>query len=155
MRGISEFFFLSILAAASAADWKNRKIPRWIPLLLFVPELFVLIETGNRAELITEAFLGAAACAMPLFLAALVRKHAVGGGDIKVMTAVGAWLGPEWGIRGLFLGLFAGACFGVTMILAGKQKRKEAIPLVPFLALGAAIVSQLRFWGFRIEEFWF
>jgi len=53
---------------------------------------------------------------------------AVGYGDVKLLGALGAWLGP-YALLGLFLGVLAGA-------LAGLASRQRKIPFGPYLALG-------------------
>jgi leader peptidase (prepilin peptidase) / N-methyltransferase len=63
-------------------------------------------------------------------------QEAMGGGDIKMMAMVGAFLG--W--KGVLLTIFLGALFGclvfVPLTLAG---RRALVPFGIFLALGAAV----------------
>lgn len=63
----------------------------------------------------------------------------MGGGDIKMMAMVGAFLGWKAVILTTFLGSLFGAIIGVgLMIFMGKEKG-SLIPFGPFLALGAII----------------
>jgi leader peptidase (prepilin peptidase)/N-methyltransferase len=56
---------------------------------------------------------------------------AMGYGDVKLMGALGAWLGP-YALLALFLGVFSGALFGLLL-------RKRTLPFGPHLALGGVV----------------
>ena len=64
-------------------------------------------------------------------------REALGLGDVKMVAAVGLWLG--W--RGVTFTLIAGSALGslVGLVLMGAKKldRTSAVPFGPFLALGA------------------
>ncbi|MBB4637614.1 prepilin peptidase [Longimicrobium terrae] len=67
------------------------------------------------------------------------KKPAMGGGDIKMMLMVGAFLGP-WGV---LLTLFLGALFGTLIFAPISMKTGKLVPFGIFLALGAAITEPL------------
>ncbi|GAB5603616.1 A24 family peptidase [Thermus sp. FJN-A] len=56
---------------------------------------------------------------------------AMGYGDVKLLGALGAWLGP-YALLALFLGVFAGAALGLLF-------RKRKIPFGPYLAFGGVV----------------
>jgi leader peptidase (prepilin peptidase)/N-methyltransferase len=63
------------------------------------------------------------------------KKPAMGGGDIKMMAMVGAFLGPAGAMLTIFLGALAG-----TLVFAPLSlKTKKEVPFGVFLGLGAAI----------------
>ncbi|WP_419934727.1 prepilin peptidase [Candidatus Palauibacter sp.] len=63
------------------------------------------------------------------------RKPALGGGDVKMMAMVGAFLGPGGALLTIFLGALAGSlAFGPVSLRTGKP-----VPFGTFLALGAAV----------------
>ena len=65
----------------------------------------------------------------------IFKKPAMGGGDIKMMAMVGAFLGPAGAMLTIFLGALAG-----TLIFAPiSLKTKKEVPFGVFLGLGAAI----------------
>ncbi len=64
-------------------------------------------------------------------------KEAMGGGDIKLLAAVGAWSGALGAFDCLMVGSMIGAVYGVGQILAKKLKRSDPIPFGPFLSAGA------------------
>lgn len=63
------------------------------------------------------------------------RKPAMGGGDMKMMAMVGAFLGPA----GAMLTIFLGAVVGTVVFGPVSLKTKKDVPFGVFLALGAAI----------------
>lgn len=69
---------------------------------------------------------------------ALLKKEALGGGDVKLLAGVGALSGATGAFDCLMLGSFAGSIYGVRLLLKGKATRSDPIPFGPFLAAGAA-----------------
>lgn len=70
---------------------------------------------------------------------AITRGRGMGGGDVKFLAMVGAFLGWDRGLLTLFLGALIGSVVGIARIAAGKQERRDPIPFGPFLSLGAII----------------
>ncbi len=63
------------------------------------------------------------------------KKPAMGGGDMKMMAMIGAFLGPLGAMLTIFLGALAGSViFGPISLKTGKL-----VPFGVFLALGAAV----------------
>lgn len=147
MKIICELIFLGVLCAAAVSDWNTRKIPGVIPALLLIPGILALTDYRGFGMALPEAAAGLLAGTAVLLAPALLVRGSVGGGDIKLMGAAGFFLGPEWGMAGLFLGLLTAACYGVAGILSGRRKRQEPIPLGPFLAFGLSCVSLIRLSG--------
>lgn len=63
------------------------------------------------------------------------KKDAMGGGDLKMMAMVGAFLG----IPGVLLTIFLGAFLGSVIFGPIAWKTKRLVPFGIFLALGAAV----------------
>jgi len=71
----------------------------------------------------------------------LFKKEAMGGGDIKLLAAVGAFFGWQGALFTLVAGSFVGAFFGIAIkVLKGYDK----IPFGPYLVLGTVLYM---FWG--------
>jgi leader peptidase (prepilin peptidase)/N-methyltransferase len=68
---------------------------------------------------------------------ALFKKEAFGGGDVKLLAGVGAWMGMTGVFDCLMIGSFIGSIYGLWLMRAGKAGRGDAIPFGPFLAIGA------------------
>jgi leader peptidase (prepilin peptidase)/N-methyltransferase len=62
--------------------------------------------------------------------------EAMGGGDIKMMAMVGAFVGWPGVFMTVFLGALAGSAVYIPLNLSGRQK---LVPFGVFLALGAAV----------------
>jgi len=74
----------------------------------------------------------------------LFKKEAMGGGDVKLASMVGAFLGWKYILLSLFLGFLGGALWGITLILFRIKDKEESIPFGPFIVLGSLISI---FWG--------
>lgn len=69
----------------------------------------------------------------------LFGKEGMGGGDIKLLAMIGAFLGWKPALMTIMVGSFLGALVGVTLIGAGVMKRDDYIPFGPFLVCGALV----------------
>lgn len=74
----------------------------------------------------------------------LTKKEGMGGGDIKLLAMLGAFLGWKAILPIIFISSLVGSLIGVPLMLVKKADSKLAIPFGPFLALGALIYL---FWG--------
>ena len=69
----------------------------------------------------------------------LAKREGMGGGDIKLLAMLGAFLGWKAIFPIVFLASFAGTLIGVPLMLLQKKDGKLALPFGPFLALAAII----------------
>mgnify|MGYP004622377787 CR=1 FL=1 len=125
--------FMGGLIAASFYDFKKRKIPDAITGFLFLigfAALFWMPEPSIRMRLA-----GAFIAGLPLFVAAVCRPGAVGGGDIKLMVSGGFFLGLSavWDSLALGMALAGGYCLCLMLFRNGKGRK---IALGPFLSTG-------------------
>ncbi|THJ22277.1 MAG: prepilin peptidase [Nitrospira sp. CG24D] len=81
----------------------------------------------------------------------LFGKEGMGGGDIKLLAMIGAFLGWKLALMTIMIGSLVGSVVGVSLLAAQVIKREEYIPFGPFLVLGA--VSAL-FFGTPILEWY-
>lgn len=68
--------------------------------------------------------------------ARLFKREAIGGGDIKLMAALGMFLGWEPAINGLFVASVLCALWGGTLLALDRIKPKTPLPYGPFLCAG-------------------
>jgi len=78
------------------------------------------------------------------YLVAVISRGGMGGGDIKLIAMIGAFLGWQSALLTIFLGALAGSVVGLFLMAFKGKGRKHPVPFGPFLALGA--VAAL-FWG--------
>jgi len=64
------------------------------------------------------------------------KKEALGGGDVKLVAASGAFLGWIGIIGPLLLGSLSGGLAACILLLAKKKRFGETLPFGPFLCLG-------------------
>jgi len=69
----------------------------------------------------------------------LTKREGMGGGDIKLLAMIGAFLGWKGVIFTVFVGSAIGAAVGTVSALRTEEGRKLAIPFGPFLSLGALL----------------
>jgi len=69
----------------------------------------------------------------------IFKKEAMGGGDIKLVAMIGAFLGYRYIIISIFLGFFLGALTGIILIMAKIKSREDVVPFGPFIVLGSFI----------------
>ena len=74
----------------------------------------------------------------------LARREGMGGGDIKLLGMLGAFLGWKAIFPVVFLASLVGTLIGVPLMLIKKGDSRLAIPFGPFLAFGALVYL---FWG--------
>jgi leader peptidase (prepilin peptidase) / N-methyltransferase len=75
---------------------------------------------------------------------AVFRKDAMGFGDVKLMGAIGAFLGWPAVLFTLFASSLLGSLVGLALIVFGSKRMQSRIPYGPYLALGAVL---WLFWG--------
>ncbi len=79
------------------------------------------------------------------------ETESMGGGDVKLMAAIGSFLGWKLVVLTFFVAPFLGAAFGIYILTC---KKSHLIPYGPFLSLAAFISlfygdAIIRFWIFR------
>ena len=101
----------------------------------------VVLSAAGGFHSVLLALIGAAAGFAILWLVGTLgtwafKEDAMGGGDIKMMAMVGAFVGWEGVLLTIFLGALAGTAIFLPLMLLGKRK---LVPFGVFLALGAGI----------------
>ena len=69
----------------------------------------------------------------------LFGKEGMGGGDIKLLAMIGAFLGWKPALLTIMIGSVAGSVIGIGLITLRFMKRDEYIPFGPFLVFGALV----------------
>ena len=112
-------------------------------------QLAGLPDSGGRWVWLVSSLLGAFVCSGFLWLVGAVyfklkKVEGLGGGDLKLMGMVGAFLGVKLGLMTIMLGSVLGALIGLAYIkMAGKDYRYP-LPFGSFLGVAAIGVA---LWG--------
>ena len=138
--------FLTILLGIAITDARFYIIPDQFSLGGGALGLVLAPFPGGLTLL--EAALGAGVGFGVLWLVAkfgtwLFKKEAMGGGDLKMMGMVGAFLG----VPGVLLTLFLGALLGSVVFGPISWKTGKLVPFGIFLAVGASVSYG---WGERL-----
>lgn len=70
------------------------------------------------------------------YLVALVSRGGMGGGDIKMIAMIGAFLGWKDVLLVILTASFFGSIVGIALMVLRGKDRKFPVPFGPFLALG-------------------
>ena len=70
-------------------------------------------------------------------LLAIFTRGALGGGDVKLIAALGLWLGCEKLLNVVLIGSIAGGIAALTMILSKKKDRSDCFAYGPYFTLTA------------------
>lgn len=135
--------FFTLLLGIALTDARSYIIPDEFSLGGLVVGLLLSPLPGGVT--LRESFAGAAVGFGLLYVTGLLgewwlKKPAMGGGDIKMMAMVGAFLGPV----GAVLTIFMGALVGTLVFLPISLRTNKLVPFGIFLALGAAVTEA---WG--------
>ncbi|MFA5676133.1 MAG: prepilin peptidase [Christensenellales bacterium] len=137
---------ISLLIVAAFIDMRHMIIPNGIViagLIVGAVQLSAAVFTGVFGlwhSYVIGFFAGGLPLLIIAFLAKLVlKREAMGGGDIKLMAFCGLIIGWKLIIPAYLTGFIAGALIMVLLIAAGRKKRGDEIPFGPFLALGVTV----------------
>ena len=143
--------FGTILLGIAMTDARAYIIPDEFTWGGLVIGLAFSLVIGGLSGLLT-AFLGAVAGFAGLWLVGtagtwVFKEEAMGGGDIKMMAMVGAFVGWQGVLLTVFVGAFIGSLIFLPLLMVGNKK---LVPFGIFLSIGAATAylagSRLMTW---------
>lgn len=84
----------------------------------------------------------AAAVGFAVFLAiAVLTRGAVGGGDIKLVAALGLWLGSDQLLAVVAAGIVLGGLAALVLLATGRRKRGEMFAYGPYFTIAALALA--------------
>ena len=127
---------LALLASASTIDVRTRRIPNRLVLFGFVAVL-VEVASSPRGPSIPIRLAWGAAASLPMLVVILIRRDAIGMGDVKATAVIGAGLCARALAVLPVACLLAVAWVGVDCLLRRRPlSGKMTVPFMPFLAAG-------------------
>lgn len=147
LTALAAALFCWILVVITRTDLEHRLIPDAIVL----PGAALVLVLRTIDDPSVEWVLSALGAGLVLFVIVLAYPKGMGMGDVKLSAFLGAGLGLSV-IVAMFVGFFAAFVpAAVLMARQGKEARRQAIPLGPFLALGGIVAL---FWGDAIFDWY-
>ncbi len=142
---LAYFVFASALIVITFIDLDFQIIPDVITLPGVVIGLavgsLILPDPFARWTLLgfKSSFIGTAVGFGLFYFIALISRGGMGGGDIKMMAMVGAFMGWKSVLLTTFTASLIGSVWGIFLMIFRGKGRKTQIPFGPFLAAGALI----------------
>ncbi|MFH1395559.1 MAG: prepilin peptidase [Candidatus Omnitrophota bacterium] len=140
------WFLICALITITFIDIEHQEIPDVISLPgIFIGfvlmTVFKLDGSATHLKSCLNSAIGVLAGGGSMFLLGalgelIFRKEALGGGDVKLMAMIGAFLGWKLVILTFFLAPVMGSVVGIFMKI---RFRREIIPYGPYLSIGAVI----------------
>jgi len=136
------FLFCAALEVISVIDLHHRIIPDILSLPGVLCGLAAALLLGHVSFI--SSLIGAIAGGGSLLVIAfsyerLTGRTGMGGGDIKLLAMIGAWL-SAWSLPLVVLiASLSGILTGLVFIVTSGQGLRTRIPFGPFLSLGAVI----------------
>ena len=132
----------SALLVVTGTDLTHRIIPNVVTVPGIVIGLLgaaTVLPVGLMNALLGVAIGGGILWALAWASPYLFGKEGMGGGDIKLLAMIGAFLGWKPALLTIMVGSLSGSLIGLSLIGLGLMKRDEYIPFGPFLVFGALV----------------
>ena len=123
---------LAIAAVACVTDLRTRRIPNWLTFGTSAAAILFHTWNGGVAGMVASAggWLVGVAVFAPFFI-----LRGLGAGDVKLLGALGAWLGPLTVLYVAFYSTLAGGVLAVVVALRAGYLRTALNNLGALLAL--------------------
>jgi leader peptidase (prepilin peptidase)/N-methyltransferase len=150
------YIFIASLVVITFIDIDYRIIPDAISLpgipIGFAASFFLPAITYK--ESLAGILVGGGSLLLVAWVYSLItKKEGMGGGDIKLLAMIGAFVGWKGVLLTIFLSSAIGTLCGLLVMIRSGKNMKLAIPFGPFLAIGAMIHiffgKELLFWYFH------
>lgn len=162
LEALLHYLFMSMCLIIALTDLRAQIIPDRITIPALIAFLFaasfrtsaipqpfsIAMKQNPWVNLLMNSLIGIMACGGFLWLLAELSGGKMGGGDIKFMAAVGAYMGWYSGMMVLLLGSIFGIIVTYTLIMLGKAKKGQLIPFGPYLAAAGIILSNIPLYRF-------
>ena len=145
----------SVFWVVTWIDWDHKIIPDVITLPGIVIGFLcgaLLLPTGWFNSILGIVVGGGILLALAWISPYVFGKEGMGGGDIKFLAMVGAFLGWQQALITLMVASVFGAVIGIGLLALKVMKKGQYIPFGPYLALGALIAM---IWGTDIWQWYF
>jgi len=144
------WLMISGLILGTFVDFEHMIIPDRVTIGGMIAGLVLsglvpsLHETRSAVQALISSGIGLALGFGVLWLVAFFgklafKKDAMGFGDVKLLGAIGAFLGWKAVLFTILFSSFAGSVVGVAFIVGGRKEWQSRIPYGPYIALAAVV----------------
>ncbi len=119
---VADAAFYAGLAGVALLDLRTRRVPNAVSVGLLVVGLLTRLLLEGTPGLLSG--LGGAGVGFALLIVPFALRL-VGGADVKVMTAIGAWLTPVGALAAAGLGFVVGGLMAIALVLARPELRRS------------------------------
>lgn len=136
------FSFVSALIVITLIDLYHQIIPDVISLPgigVGIIASLIIPQMSFKASVIGALLGGGSLFIVATLYQWLFKREGMGGGDVKLLAMIGAFLGWKAVILTILLGSLFGSIIGILIMVSKGKDFKYAIPFGPFLAIGAVI----------------
>lgn len=135
--------YLILLIAVMYYDLKHYRIPDWLTFPAMA--VFLLFCIVNRADFIDIvlriAFSGGMFFIVGLITSLWLKKETLGGGDIKLITAIGLYKGWQDTMVLILFSAISAALSVLILVVMKKRKMNDKIPFGFFIALNGIVLG--------------
>jgi len=133
-----------LVSMAAIYDFKTKKIPNYIPLVLSCISIVILvleylIVKDTQMYIISSVF-GALSSMAVLYVASKLSHGGVGFGDVKLFGAIGLCIGFYGVFATMLLSLLACALFAVPVMAVKTKSLRGDLPFAPFIYIAYSFV---------------
>jgi|APSaa5957512622_1039677.scaffolds.fasta_scaffold35356_2 leader peptidase (prepilin peptidase) / N-methyltransferase len=133
-------FFLSIMLLIFFTDLETKKIPDSLNYILICTGLFLAFYEHSIIDSILGLIIGSFIFLSIGFLAKLYyKKDALGGGDVKLSGAIGAYWGLSIMLFSIYFSFLIGGLVSIFLIILKKKTNQDYIAFGPFMVLGSIL----------------
>jgi leader peptidase (prepilin peptidase)/N-methyltransferase len=140
---VPRLLFASALIALFAIDLEHHLLPNAITLPGIVVGLAfsLMLPPGWRSALVGVLVGGGVLWLIGEAYFRFAGQEGMGGGDVKMLAMIGAFLGWKLVLVTLVFSSVAGSLIGLLVLATRRGGMKYALPYGTFLALGAMVAS--------------
>ena len=145
VKTLAYIVLIPMLIIAFIIDYRLKIIPNRLNLTIFeVGLVYTFIEGITNINVAVEMLLGMVVGAGLFLIIALIGglmygKEAMGFGDVKLMGALGLFLGWRLTIMVTLIAFLLGAIIGVILIIKNRKKGMDYMPFGPFIVVATLV----------------
>lgn len=132
-----------LLIVAGVTDWRARTIPNWLNTAIALGALLWWWANGYALWPSVALLVGQAVIVFAIF-AAMFAIGAMGGGDVKMISALALWWPPAEFFHLISVMAIAGGILTLAMLIRHKISKAEGRPEIPYgIAIAFAALFEI------------